>query len=76
MNKQFMLLSKSCFLATVFVTLLITACQSPSKKQHQDKLQKANTLQNPNAEATTDPENMIGSGNLTDSTRTDTGVRR
>jgi hypothetical protein len=63
------------FLAISFL-LFSSACNSPNKKQHENKLQKANTFQNNSAEATAKPENMIGSGNLTDSTHTDTGVRR
>jgi PBP1b-binding outer membrane lipoprotein LpoB len=67
---------KILYIALLLGTLLSAACQSPAKKQHQNKLQKANTLQNNSAEATTDPENSIGSGNLTDSTHTDTGGRK
>ncbi|WP_377160864.1 hypothetical protein [Mucilaginibacter terrae] len=57
-------------------TLFLTACNSPVKKQHNDKRDKVNRLENNSAEATADPENSIGSGNLTDSTRTDTGGRQ
>jgi hypothetical protein len=68
---------KHICLSLVLGFLMLTACNSPVKKHNQDKRIKANTLQNNSAEATTDPENSIGSGNLTDSTsRTDTGARQ
>jgi hypothetical protein len=71
------LLMKNTYLALGLCVLLLAACNSPAKKQHDDKRIKANTLQNNSAEATTDPENSIGSGNLTDSThRIDTGARQ
>jgi len=64
---------KISYLILVCLILLTTACNSPVKKQHEDRRIKANTMQNNSAEATTAPENTINSGNLTDSTeRTDT----
>jgi uncharacterized lipoprotein len=70
-------MSKAKYYIGAVLVCLVAACQSPAKKQHQDKLEKANSLQNPNDEATTDPDHRINSGNLTDSTeRTDTGSRK
>jgi hypothetical protein len=67
---------KQIYICIAFCMALLTACNSPVKKHSDDKRIKANTLQNNSAEATTDPENSIGSGNLTDSTsRIDTGAR-
>jgi hypothetical protein len=64
---------KISYLAFACFILLSAACNSPVKEQHNNRLNKANTLQNNSAEATTDHENTISSGNLTDSTeRTDT----
>lgn len=64
---------KITYLALVCCILLSVACNSPVKKQHEDRRIKANTFQNNSAEATTDHEKTISSGNLTDSTeRTDT----
>jgi hypothetical protein len=71
------LLMKIIYLVLILCAFLSAACNSPVNKQHDDKRIKANTLQNNSAEATTDPENNIGSGNLTDSThRIDTGARQ
>jgi hypothetical protein len=64
------------YIAFLFCITLASACNSPAKKQHDDKRIKANTFQNTSAEATTKPENSISSGNLTDSTHIDTGERR
>jgi hypothetical protein len=64
---------KITYFILVCCIMLSVACNSPVNKQHEDRRTKANTLQNNSAEATTDYENTISSGNLTDSTeRTDT----
>jgi hypothetical protein len=59
----------------VVALFLLSSCGAPVKNQQQEKLQKVNSLQNSSAEATTSAQNHINSGNLTDSTRTDTGGR-
>lgn len=67
---------KHTYIAMLFCIFLSAACSSPAKKQHNDKRIKANTFQNTSAEATTDHENSISSGNLTNSTHIDTGERK
>jgi hypothetical protein len=68
---------RKVYFTLVCLITMLTACSSPANKQHNDKRIKANTFQNNSAEATTEHENTIGSGNLTDSVhRTDTGGKQ